>query len=241
MSPGPAFRAAGTIRATGDGLSEKGLLFVVAAPSGAGKTSLCKALIKRLAREGSKELAWSVSYTTRPRREGERDGRDYFFVDDETFDRMIENREFAEWANVHGKRYGTSRAYLEKSAREGVDLLVEIDIQGARTLQESVDDGAFIFILPPSWDALKTRLVGRGTEKEDEIERRLSRAREEILEWERFNYIIINDDFDQAVETLKCVVASRRAGRDHMAEKAKGVLPDFTAPGKRARGPGKIS
>jgi guanylate kinase len=165
-----------------------------------------------------------VSYTTRARRPGERHGRDYFFVDDATFDRMIERDEFAEWAHVHGRRYGTSKQYLEQSAAAGRDLLVEIDTQGARQLREKYVNACFIFILPPSWRALSRRLQGRGTEPAEEVRRRLKRAHQEILEWKRFNYIIINDDFDRAVDRLAAVVCARRMEKAVMGPRAQKVI-----------------
>lgn len=205
-------------------MSEKGLVFVVAAPSGAGKTSLCHALLQRLREEGQCELFWSVSYTTRPAREGEVNGRDYFFVDDTTFDRMVENREFAEWAWVHNRRYGTSRAYLEESTRQGKDLLLEIDIQGARNLQSQYRQAVFIFILPPSWEALVQRLRRRGTESPEEVERRLDTAKNEMREWSWFDYIIVNDDFSAAVDRLRAVVLASRARRETMASTVQEIL-----------------
>jgi guanylate kinase len=204
--------------------TQPGLLFVVAAPSGAGKTSLCKALMARMRERGERPLHWSVSYTTRARRPGERHGRDYFFVDDATFDRMIERDEFAEWAHVHRRRYGTSKKYLEKSAADGRDLLVEIDTQGARQLRKKYGNACFIFILPPSWPALSRRLKGRGTESAEEVRRRLRRAHQEILEWKRFNYIIINDDFDRAVDRLAAVVCAERQEKAVMGPAAEAVI-----------------
>jgi guanylate kinase len=205
-------------------MTQPGLLFVVAAPSGAGKTSLCKALLARLKEEGERELSWSCSYTTRPPREGEVPDRDYFFVDEMAFDRMVAAGEFAEWAIVHGRRYGTSRAYLEKAAGKGHDLLVEIDIQGARQLRDKYPRACFIFILPPSWEALEQRLKARGTESEAEVEKRLLRAREEILEWSWFDYIIINDDFDKAVDQLRGVVFAFCSKREVMAPRVEPIL-----------------
>lgn len=208
-------------------MTQPGLLFVVAAPSGAGKTSLCKALMARMRERGEKELHWSVSYTTRKRRPGERHGRDYFFVDDVTFDRMIKKREFAEWAHVHGRRYGTSRPYLEESSRKGRDLLVEIDTQGARALKKKYPKACFIFILPPSRSALEERLKGRGTEAPEEAKKRLLRARQEILEWKRFEYIIVNNDFNEAVDRLAAVVTSKRCEKAAMKAAARPVLNSF--------------
>ncbi len=201
-----------------------GRLFVVAAPSGAGKTTLCKALLARLGQEGGKPLRWSTSYTTRRRREAEVEGQDYFFVDDQAFDRMVAESEFAEWAHVHEKRYGTGKLYLEQAAKKGDDLLVEIDIQGAKSLRGHYPDACFIFVLPPSWRALEARLRGRGTEADGEIAVRLARAQEEMLEWSWFDYVIINDDFEVAVDHLRSVVLASRSHRDIMKEAVDRVL-----------------
>jgi guanylate kinase len=205
-------------------MRQRGQLFVVSAPSGAGKTTLCKALIARLAQEGERELFWSVSYTTRPARNGETHGRDYFFVDDATFDRMIAEGVLAEWAVVHGKRYGTSQSYLEDMARQGHDLLIEIDVQGARQLRSKQQAGHYIFVLPPTWEVLEARLRGRGTEPESEVRRRLTRAREETLEWTGFDYIIINDDFARALDRLWAVVMAARASREAMRDRVRSIL-----------------
>jgi guanylate kinase len=207
---------------------QPGQLFVVAAPSGAGKTSLCKALIARLKAETERELFWSVSYTTRSPREGEEHGRDYFFVDDAAFDRMTADGRFAEWANVHGRRYGTDREYLAAAADRGQDLLVEIDIQGARQLRHQYNQAHFIFILPPSWPVLETRLRGRGTESEAEIQRRLARAHDEMREWTWFDYVIINDRFELALDYLRAVVLAARCRKDIMANGVQPILASGT-------------
>ena len=206
-------------------MTERGQLFVVSAPSGAGKTTLCKALIARMTAEREQELCWSVSYTTRKPREGEVHGRDYFFVDDAAFDRMMAEGAFAEWAHVHGKRYGTSQDYLEEMARRGQDLLIEIDVQGARQLRGQYRQAHFIFILPPTWETLESRLRGRGTEPEPEVQKRLLRARDEMLEWSGFDYIIINDDFTRALDRLRAVVLAARADKDIMQTTVARILP----------------
>jgi len=215
------------IQLKGDSLKDKGLLFIIAAPSGAGKTSLCKALLERLEEEGEHRMSMSVSYTTRKPREGEVHGRDYYFVDDVEFEKMIGEASFAEWANVHGKKYGTSSDYLEKAAKEGRDLLVEIDIQGARQLRESFKEALFIFVLPPSFSALKARLKGRGTESEQEVERRLETAKKEVLDWEWFDYIIVNDDFKQAVERMRAVVVAGKQSRKNIERTARLIVDSF--------------
>ncbi|MFO8057642.1 MAG: guanylate kinase [bacterium] len=201
-----------------------GLLFFVAAPSGAGKTSLCRALMQRLEKEGEKPLYWSCSYTTRPARSGEVHGQDYFFVDDETFDRMIEEGEFAEWAEVHGRRYGTSKSYLEDAAARGIDLLVELDIQGAKQLKAKFESDSFIFILPPRVGVLEERLRNRGSEKEEDIKLRLKTAKKEMLEWSWFDYIIINEDFDRAVELMRSVVLANRCRKNAVEPVVESII-----------------
>ena len=200
--------------------AKPGLLFVIAAPSGAGKTSLCRALLERLERDGEPELRWSCSYTTRKPRAGEVPGHDYFFVDDPAND-------FVEWANVHGRRYGTSRAYLDQARNQGVDLLLEIDIQGARSLKDQDLDARFVFVLPPKWQVLESRLRGRGTESEDEVRRRLETAKKEMLEWDWFHYIIVNDSFDRAVDRLRAIVLAGRSGREVMAREVRQILAEL--------------
>ena len=148
---------------------------MVSAPSGAGKTSLCKEVLKRINQDFPRPLKWSISYTTRPPRKAEKDGVDYFFVSEAEFERMIKNGEFAEWAVVFGHLYGTSLRYLQEAESKGIDLLLKIDCQGARQLHDKYK-GKFIFILPPSFEELKRRLVGRGTETDEVIQGRLNRA-----------------------------------------------------------------
>ncbi|MCZ7626533.1 MAG: guanylate kinase [Candidatus Methylomirabilis sp.] len=149
-------------------------MVVVSAPSGAGKTSLCREAARRVSR-----LVHSVSYTTRAPRPDEQDGRDYHFVDEPTFRRMIEAGEFAEWACVHNHLYGTSRSLLEKQFAEGLDVILDIDTQGAAKLRQDYPTGVFVFVVPPAMDLLETRLRQRRTDSEDEIRRRLAMAREE--------------------------------------------------------------
>lgn len=210
----------------------RGLLFVVAAPSGAGKTTLCKALMERMEKDGEPPFHWSISYTTRSPRQGEEDGRDYFFIGGEEFDRMVKAGEFAEWAEVHDKRYGTSKAGLEQAAQEGRDLLVEIDIQGANNLRGQYRDACFIFILPPSWGSLEERLRGRNTESADEVNRRLVTAGKEVLEWKKFDYIIVNDRFGKAVDHLRSVVLAERSKKEVMELEVGQLLAGFKKEGK---------
>jgi len=181
----------------------EGVLFVVSAPSGAGKTSLCKQIVDIFP-----TLGHSVSFTTRAQRDGEQDGVDYHFVAPQQFEAMVKNGEFAEWAEVHDNRYGTARQTLDAARRAGNDLLLEIDWQGAAQLRENGVDGVYVFILPPSFDELRRRLEGRGTDTLEVIERRLQNARRELAEAFRYDYLVVNDDFDQALEEFKAIVTA---------------------------------
>ena len=184
------------------------LLVVVSAPSGAGKTSLCEWVVTQLP-----GLAHSVSFTTRPPRPDEKDGRDYHFVDEATFRAMVDRGEFAEWAVVHGHLYGTSRALLERYFAAGLDVILDIDTQGAAILRQGHPDGVFVFIVPPSWALLEERLRRRKSDAEADIQRRLQRALEEVKHYAEYQYVIVNDVFARAAEELKAIIlAERRRG-----------------------------
>jgi guanylate kinase len=182
-----------------------GNLFIVCAPSGAGKTSLVAALLHRDPR-----VRLSVSFTTRAPRPGEVDGREYHFIDEDRFQAMVEGGEFLESAEVHGNRYGTSQAWIETQRDAGHDILLEIDWQGAQQVRHQIQDVIGIFVMPPSLSMLRARLEGRKQDSHAVIERRLLAARGEISHAGEFDYVIINDDFDSAVEDLVCVVRSSR-------------------------------
>lgn len=181
------------------------LLVVVSAPSGAGKTSLCEWVVTALP-----GLAHSVSFTTRPPRPDEKDGRDYHFVDEATFRAMVDRGEFAEWAVVHSHLYGTSRALLERHFAAGLDVILDIDTQGAAILRRDHPDGVFVFIVPPSWALLEERLRRRRSDAEADIQRRLQRAREEVKHYAEYEYVIVNDVFVRAAEELKAIILAER-------------------------------
>jgi guanylate kinase len=183
----------------------QGQLFVVAAPSGAGKSSLVKALL-----EMDAKLGVSVSHTTRAPRGQDKNGREYWFVSPEEFSRMIAAGEFFEWAEVHGHRYGTSRAAITGKLAAGQDILLEIDWQGAVQIRRLFPDAVLIFVLPPSWEELRARLERRGEDAPEVIAQRLANARDEIAQVGQFRYVIINDSFERAVFDLKCVIHSQR-------------------------------
>ena len=193
---------------TGRGMKTGGGLFIISAPSGAGKTTLGREIMRVVPGLGE-----SVSYTTRKPRPGEVDGEDYKFVSREDFIGMIERGEFLESAKVHGNYYGTSRKDLEAMLARGQDVILDIDTQGARQLKTraSFPGAVYIFILPPSLDVLKQRLTGRNTEGEEQVALRLRNALGEIREYEMYDYVIVNDELSQAVERLKAVILADRS------------------------------
>jgi guanylate kinase len=182
-----------------------GNLFVVAAPSGAGKSSLVKALL-----ELDSHLALSVSHTTRAPRGQEQHGREYWFIDEAEFRAMVAREEFFEWAQVHGKLYGTSRLAIQDRLARGEDVVLEIDWQGALQIKRLFEHTVLIFILPPSWDELRLRLQRRGEDRAEVIEQRLANAREEVSHAREFDFVIINALFETALFDLKTVVHSQR-------------------------------
>jgi guanylate kinase len=209
---------------TGGALTDsarRGRLFVIAAPSGAGKTSLVRAL---MAREPG--LRFSISYTTRVRRPNEVHGRDYFFVTREEFDRMVADGGFLEHATVFDNSYGTSRAQVEQSLAAGQDLILEIDWQGAAQIRAAMPECVSIFILPPSRDELERRLRGRGTDAEDVIRRRLHDAASDMEHWREFDYVVVNNDFEQALGELQEIIAGLDPPRAH---RARAGLADLAA------------
>jgi guanylate kinase len=202
--------------------SRRGRLFVIAAPSGAGKTSLVRELMQR-----EPTLRFSISYTTRPQRQKEVHGRDYFFVSRAEFDRMVAAGEFLEHATVFDNSYGTSRRQVEQSLAAGQDLILEIDWQGAQQVRAALPECTTIFILPPSRAELERRLRGRATDSEDVIERRLRDAASDMGHWQEFGYVVVNDDFDHAAAQLQAIVRGEgdacRADRAGLAELAAGL------------------
>lgn len=182
-----------------------GTLIIVTAPSGAGKTTLVKGLLARDAR-----VQLSVSYTTRDCRPGERDGQDYHFVDTATFRTLRDRGEFLEWAEVHGNYYGTSRVWLKGQIAAGNDILLEIDWQGAQQVRKAFPEAVGVFILPPSMEELEVRLRGRGTDSDDVIARRLLGARGEMRHVGEFDYVILNERLESAIDDLVAVVRASR-------------------------------
>jgi guanylate kinase len=182
-----------------------GNLFVVAAPSGAGKSSLVKALL-----ELDSHVQPSVSHTTRPPRGQEKHGREYFFVSPGEFDAMVAANGFVEWAHVHSQRYGTSKKAIEERMSQGADVILEIDFQGAIQIKNIFANAICIFILPPSWEELRSRLERRGEDAQDIIEMRLKNAAVEVAQAHHFDFVIINELFDRALFDMKAIVHSQR-------------------------------
>lgn len=185
---------------------ERGRLLVLAAPSGAGKTSLVHALLERLP-----DLRFSVSYTTRPARSSETDGEDYQFVSRDRFERMVAGGEFLEHARVFGHWYGTGRRHVEDQLEQGLTVLLEIDWQGARQVRASAPAGISVFILPPSVEELERRLRGRGTDSEETIRRRLGEAVDDMRHWSEFDYALVNDDLERTADALEAIARGRGA------------------------------
>ncbi len=195
-------------------MKREGLILILSAPSGAGKTSLCRELFKTFP-----DMKESVSYTTRAPRQGEVEGEAYHFVTNEVFESMVAEDAFAEWAEVHGNRYGTALRTLEDARKNGVDLVLDIDCQGALRLKEQFDGGVYVFILPPNMEELRRRLEHRSSDAQEVIERRIARAADEIREARWYDYIIFNDDFDVACRELAAIVIAHRRKTFRMMEK----------------------
>lgn len=182
-----------------------GLLCVVSGPSGTGKTSLCKALV-----DSSPGMRFSISYTTRTPRRDEVEGKDYCFVTPETFKSMVAREEFAEWAEIYGHLYGTSRQWIEWTCSQGLDVLFDIDCQGAEQLKAIYPDAVSIFVLPPSAAELERRLRGRDTDAPETIRKRLEKSRQEIAQGQRYDYLVTNDVFVETLEVLRAIVVAEK-------------------------------
>lgn len=187
-------------------MRNRGILVVVSGPSGAGKNSLLNAVLPRVP-----NLRYSVSVTTRAPRPNEKDGVHYFFVDDDTFDKMIENDEFLEWAEFCGKRYGTPRRFVEECLARGESVITDLDIQGARQIKTTYPDGVFVFLLPPSLAELRKRLTLRGTEGDDAIAKRLETASDELKAIVDYDYWILNESLETAAADLIAIIRAERS------------------------------
>jgi guanylate kinase len=201
----------------------RGLLFIVSAPSGTGKTTVVERLV-----EITPNLAMSRSYTSRSMRAGETDGVDYTFVTRRRFESMIAGGEFLEWADVFGNFYGTCAADTERHLASGVDLVLVIDVQGARKVRAGGVAATTVFVMPPSFSVLEKRLRGRSKDPEQEIQRRLAVAREEVASFSEYDYLVVNDELDGAVERLRSIVIAERARLQRMRRDAETIIRTFS-------------
>jgi len=200
----------------------RGILFVISAPSGTGKSTLSRGLLDRVG-----QLEFSVSYTTRPQREGERDGEDYHFVSPERFEAMRREGAFLEWASVFGQRYGTGIEATRSALGQGRNLLLDIDVEGARQVRESGMPNVSVMVLPPDFETLKARLRRRGSESAEQTARRLARARREAEDYRFFDYLVVNEDVDDTGSALETIVRAERRRTVHGAELAERILATF--------------
>jgi len=204
---------------------DRGTLFVISAPSGTGKSTLARRLL-----ESVPWLTFSVSFTTRPRRAGEENGREYEFIDDARFDAMVAARGFLEWAHVFDHRYGTGLAATEVSLASGTNLLLDIDVQGARQVRASGLDVVSIFILPPDYATLADRLKRRGSEEASALSLRLREARREALEYDQFDYVVVNAVLEDASSELSAIVRAESARTARCRSRVRRILSTFPAP-----------
>jgi len=204
----------------------RGRLFVVSAPSGAGKTTVVEQLVQT-----TPGLRMSRSYTSRPARFGEADGVDYHFVSRERFEAMIAGDQFLEWAEIFGNLYGTSTVDTERALHEGADLVLVIDVQGARQVRRHRLPVVSVFVLPPSFDALQQRLRGRSKDSDEQIRRRLDVAREEVTAVSEYDYVVVNDEIDACVDRIRAIVLAERARRETMDAVVATIVRTFSGPG----------
>ena len=202
----------------------RGTLFVVSSPSGGGKGTIIEHVLDKV-----QNLSYSVSYTTRAPRSKEVDGREYFFVSRDTFEEMVAAGEFLEWACVHGNFYGTAKNQILERTGAGADVILEVDVQGAAKVRELLMDSVSIFILPPSFEVLKQRLIARGTDAPAELELRLRRAPDEMREYSSFDYVIINDEVEKAVCQLESIIYAERARCMRQESVVREVIKEFNS------------
>jgi guanylate kinase len=204
------------------GADRRGLLFIVSAPSGAGKTTLVERLV-----EQTPDLRMSRSYTSRQARDGEADGMDYNFVTRQRFESMIEAGEFLEWASLFGNLYGTCASETERELASGVDVVLVIDVQGARKVRARAVEATTVFVMPPSLAVLERRLRGRSKDSEADIQRRLSVAREEVAAFSEYDFVVVNDELTGAVDRLRSIVVAERARLQRMRDPAETIVRTF--------------
>lgn len=200
----------------------RGILFIISSPSGGGKGTLIREVLRTVP-----NIGYSISFTTRTRREGEEDGKHYHFVSHKEFENLIKQDEFLEYAEVHGNYYGTSKTQVERETSAGRDIILEIDVQGANLVREKLSDSVGVFILPPSFEVLKERLIARQTETNDDLKLRLANSRDEVREYSKFDYVIINDEVTKAVTDLQSVIYAERCRRLRQIEAVENILDTF--------------
>ncbi len=203
-------------------IARNGNLIIVSGPSGAGKSVLVANVLKLVPR-----LGFSISYTTRAPRGSEQNGAEYFFVDRSEFQSLICNDSLLEWAEVHGNFYGTSRKFVDDILKKGEDVLLDIDVQGADIVRGKRPDSIGVFILPPSYQILRDRLLRRSLDNEPVIEQRLKRARKEVRHYKEYDYLIINEDLDRSTHELECIIRSARCRMTARIESAKSIFETF--------------
>jgi guanylate kinase len=200
----------------------RGILFIISSPSGGGKGTLIREVLRTVP-----NIGYSVSFTTRNKREGEVHGKDYFFVKQPEFETLIEQGEFLEYASVHGNFYGTSRTQVEWELGAGRDVILEIDVQGAESIRRLMPESVGVFILPPSFEVLQNRLIGRQTESEKDLELRLYNARVEVSHYKEFEYIVVNDDVARATRDLQSIVYSKRLRLERQEAAVQNIIKTF--------------
>ena len=200
----------------------RGSILVISAPSGSGKSTLVRRLMASVP-----DLAFSVSHTTRPRREGEQEGRDYFFVTRQRFKKMIAAGDFIEWAEVFGHLYGTSKGQIDRALAAGRDVLLDIDVQGHEQVRKRLPEALSVFVMPPSFRELKRRLTERHSDSPQVIERRLAVARQEISHWPEYDYLVVNDRLPRATQALRAIVHAGRLRRQTQAGRAQEICRTF--------------
>jgi guanylate kinase len=200
----------------------RGTLFVVSSPSGGGKGTLIQRVLDVVP-----NLSYSVSFTTRAPRPGEVNGREYFFISREVFDEMVAGGEFLEWACVHGNYYGTAKRQVVEETAAGIDIVLEVDVQGAESVRQLLLDSVSIFILPPSYEVLKNRLIARGTDTPEELDVRLRNAPKELRQYSAYDYVIINDEVGRAAAQLASIIYAERANRVRQEKLVREVIEKF--------------
>jgi len=214
--------ALGVHPAAGSEAPGPGTAFVLSAPSGTGKSTLARRLVRELP-----GLTFAVSHTTRAPRPGERDGVDYFFVDDARFDAMLAGGAFLEWVEIYGRRYGLSRDWVQRQLGSGRDLLLDLDTSAARTVRQALPGAVTVFLLPPSAHELARRLRGRGSESGAQVDRRLAQARHECSRYPEYDYLVVNEVLDEACRELQAIVLASRARRERRRAAAERIISGF--------------